>query len=55
VLIAIEGRAKIKLTSCKCDKCGMTFEKGVICQNCGNRLTRKFELTNKKPHWPKYF
>ena len=55
VLVAIEGQATIKLKSCTCDKCGKTYETGVICLNCGNRLTRNFELTDKKYHWPKYY
>ena len=54
-LVAIEGQATLKLTSCVCDKCSKSFDKGVICPNCGNRLTRNFDLINKKYHWPKYF
>ena len=55
VLVAIEGQAKLKLKSCTCDKCGNTYTTGVLCQNCGNRLTREFDLVNKKYHWPKYY
>ena len=55
VLVAIEGQATLKLVSCKCDKCGKTFDKGIICPNCTYKLTRNFELTNKKYHSPKYF
>ena len=55
VLVAIEGRATIKLTSCYCDKCDKTFDQGVICPNCSNKLTRNFELKNKQYHWPKYY
>ena len=55
ILVAIEGQATLKLTSCNCDKCLKTFDNGVICPNCGNKLTRNFELKNKQYHWPKYF
>ena len=55
VLVAIEGQAKLKLKDCVCAKCGKTYTTGVLCQNCGNRLTRNFELVNKEYHWPKYF
>ena len=55
VLVAIEGQATIKLSSCYCDKCQKSFDNGVICPNCTNKLTRNFELTNKHYHWPKYF
>ena len=55
VLVAIEGQATLKLVSCYCDKCQKKFDKGVICPNCSNKLTRNFELKNKQYHWPKYF
>ena len=55
VLIAIEGQAKLKLTSCYCENCKKTYSSGVICANCGLKLTREFELTNKQYHWPKYY
>ena len=55
VLVAIEGQATLTLTSCVCDSCKKTYEKGVICPNCAHTLTRNFELKNKKYHSPKYF
>ena len=55
VLVAIEGQATLKLISCHCSKCDRSFDNGVICPNCGNRLTRNFDLINKNYHWPKYF
>ena len=55
VLVAIEGTATLKLTSCYCEHCSKEFDKGVICPNCSNKLTRNFELTNKQYHWPKYY
>lgn len=55
VLVAIEGQATLSLKSCTCSHCNKTFDKGVICPNCSNKLTRNFELKNKKYHLPKYF
>ena len=55
VLVAIEGQATLKLASCVCDHCGKTYDDGIICFNCSNKLTRNFELKNKKYHLPKYF
>ena len=59
VLVAIEGQATLKLKSCYCDKCGHVYtEDKLVCGNTscvGHRLTRDFELVNKKAHWPKYF
>ena len=55
VLVAIEGQATLTLKSCECSHCKKTFDKGVICPNCSNKLTRNFELKNKKYHSPKYF
>ena len=55
VLVAIEGSATLKLVSCTCDKCGKQFDDEVICPNCLIKLNRKFDLVNKKSHWPKYF
>ena len=55
VLVAIEGQAKLKLKSCTCENCGKTYTTGVFCAECGNKLTREFDLVNKKSHWPKYY
>ena len=56
VLVAIEGQGTLKLVSNKCERCNKEFDKDhVICPNCTTKLTRKFDLINKKTHWPKYF
>ncbi len=55
VLVAIEGKAKIKIKECQCTNCGATYSKGVICGKCGATLNQKFELVEAEYHWPIYF
>ena len=55
VLVAIEGKAKIKIKECQCPNCGTTYSKGVICGKCGSTLNQKFELVDREYHWPIYY
>ena len=57
VLVAIEGRAKLKTKDYRCDDCGKVFStKYSSCPKCGSYShSSEFKLVNKKYHWPKFF
>ena len=56
VLVAIEGRAQLKVKRMVCSNCGSTFKEGTtLCQKCYELLTPDYELTNKHYQWPKYY
>ena len=55
VLVAIEGRAKLKVTSYICERCGRTFKEVGMCPNCYIVLTAQYDLTNKEYRWPRYY
>ena len=55
VLVAIEGKAKLKVSNYICHNCGKRFKRGGECSNCGNVLQAEYGLINKQYHWPKYF
>ena len=55
-LIAIEGRATLKLKNYVCDYCGKTSNSKSVCSKCGSIFfTENYDLKNKVYHWPKYF
>ena len=57
VLVAIEGTAKLKIKSYRCDGCGKVFSKRYkSCDKCGSwYFTEQYDLVNKKYGWPKFF
>ena len=55
VLVAIEGKAKLKVSDYICYNCGKTFKGRGVCSNCGENLQAEYGLVNKQYHWPKYF
>ena len=55
VLVAIEGRAKLKLKKMVCPACGSTYSSGSICNKCSTQLRAEFDLVNKVYKWPKYY
>lgn len=55
VLVAIEGRATLKLKECICENCHKNKGGTIYCSNCLAKVTRVFELVDKQYHWPKYF
>ena len=55
VLVAIEGRAKLKLQNYICLTCGKTTKVNGACQKCGGQLGPQYTLTNKQYQWPKFF
>ena len=55
VLIAIEGKAKLKVNNYICYNCGSTSKKDGNCSKCGYHLEPEYELKNKQYHWPKYY
>ena len=55
VLVAIEGKANLKLKNYICQECGTAYSGGNVCTKCGSGLTPQYTLTNKQYHWPKYF
>lgn len=57
VLVAIEGRAELKVKNYICNECGKTYKKEPnSCDKCyGRYFTADYELTNKQYSWPKYF
>ena len=56
VLVAIEGKAQLKVKQYVCENCGKTFKGGLsVCDKCYGSLTPEYDLTNKQYHWPKYY
>lgn len=58
VLVAIEGKAELKLKRMVCPNCGRSYIDGTsICANldCLGVLTPEYELIHKKYQWPKYY
>ena len=55
VLVAIEGKAQLKLKNYVCNECGSTYKNGNVCTKCGGHLSSQYSLTNKQYHWPKYY
>ena len=61
VLVAIEGKAKLKLKNYRCDKCGQTSKTGGKCSRynggatCNGNLIAQYDLANKQYFWPKYY
>ena len=55
VLVAIEGRAKLKLKKMVCPKCGASYSSGNLCTKCYTQLRAEFDLVNKVYKWPKYY
>ena len=56
VLVAIEGKAELKVKKMVCQVCGSSYKEGtLICQKCYSALTPEYELVNKQYHWPKYY
>ena len=55
VLVAIEGKAQLKLQNYICLNCGKTTKTNGACQKCGGQLGPQYTLTNKQYQWPKYF
>ena len=55
VLVAIEGKAQLKLKNYICQTCGKTYKGGDKCSECDGFLGPQYTLTNKQYHWPKYY
>ena len=55
VLVAIEGKAKLKVSNYICYNCGKKYKGSGECSNCGATLQAEYDLVNKQYHWPKYF
>ena len=56
VLVAIEGKAELKVKKMVCSQCGRTFKEGTrICQHCYGSLSPEYELVHKKYQLPKYY
>ena len=55
VLVAIEGKAQLKLKNYICPTCGKTYKAEGYCEKCGAELGPQFTLINKQYQWPKYF
>ena len=55
VLVAIEGKANLKIKNYICQECGTTYSSGNVCSKCGVGLSPQYTLANKQYHWPKYF
>ena len=55
VLVAIEGKAQLKLKNYVCQTCGRVYKSGNTCSECGGVLGPQYTLTNKQYHWPKYY
>lgn len=56
VLIAIEGKAQLKVQNYRCDACGKTYDKARTSCTCGSyNISPQYDLTNKKYSWPKYY
>ena len=56
VLVAIEGKAQLKVKRLVCNNCGSSFKEGTnICQKCYGPLSPEYDLKNKQYHWPKYY
>ena len=55
VLVAIEGKAQLKVREYVCPNCGKTYKSKGSCSKDGYTLTATYDLVNKKYSWPKYF
>ena len=57
VLVAIEGKAKLKVKKYICEECDATFSDYTPqCPNCHiGRLNPEYDLVDKVYSWPKYF
>ena len=61
VLVAIEGKAKLKLKNYRCNRCGKTTKSSGKCPQvyngayCYGDLVPQYDLTNKNYCWPKYY
>lgn len=57
VLVAIEGRATLKLKNYVCKICGKKYKSNpASCQDgCPGYITAQYNLSNKQYIWPKYF
>ena len=57
VLVAIEGKAKLKVKKYICDECDATYsDYASQCPNCHiGRLNPEYDLVDKVYSWPKYF
>ena len=56
VLVAIEGKAQLKVAKYICGDCGYATTKGsIMCEKCGGQMSAQYELTHKRYQWPKYY
>ena len=58
VLVAIEGKAELKVKKLICQNCGKSYKNGTercTDETCRGDLTPEYELTHKRYHWPKYY
>ena len=56
VLVAIEGKAELKVAKYICSDCGnISKNGGFSCQKCGGNLTAEYDLIHKRYQWPKYY
>lgn len=55
VLVAIEGKAKLKVSNYICYNCGKKYKNSGTCSNCGADLQAEYGLVNKQYHRVKFF
>ena len=55
VLVAIEGKAKLKIDHYICPACGKIYKNNGVCSEDLNYLEPEYDLVNKQYRWPKYF
>ena len=55
VLVAIEGKAQLKVKNYICPSCGKTCKSKGNCTKDGYTLNPQYDLVNRQYSWPKYF
>ena len=55
VLVAIEGKAQLKVKNYYCQVCGKTYSNSSIAFECHRSFDTQYKLINKQYQWPKYF
>ena len=55
VLVAIEGKAQLKVKNYICPSCGKTYKSKGNCTKDGYTLNPQYDLVNRQYSWPKYF
>ena len=56
VLVAIEGKAELKIKKMVCSSCGQTYKPShITCEKCQITLSPEYELVHKRYQLPKYY